>query len=114
MQSKQKLMFLPEAHTDFIYATVGEELGLWGSTAVLFGFVVILWRGARLFLLARDDFGKYLALGVTVSIVLQALDQHERGPGHGADQGIPAADDQLRRQLPVEHARVAGNAVERE
>jgi cell division protein FtsW len=73
MQSKQKLMFLPEAHTDFIYATLSEELGLWGSTAVLLGFVVILWRGARLFLLARDDFAKYLALGVTVSIVLQAF-----------------------------------------
>ena len=73
MQGKQKLMFLPDAHTDFIYATVGEELGLWGATAVLAGFVVILWRGARLFLLAREDFGKYLALGVTVSIVVQAF-----------------------------------------
>ena len=73
MQGKQKLMFLPDAHTDFIYATVGEELGLWGSTAVLAGFVVILWRGVRLFMLAREDFGKYLALGVTVSIVVQAL-----------------------------------------
>lgn len=73
MQGKQKLMFLPDAHTDFIYATVGEELGLWGSTAVIAGFLVILWRGSRLFVLARDDFGKYLALGVTLSIVLQAL-----------------------------------------
>jgi cell division protein FtsW len=73
MQSRQKMMFLPEAHTDFIYATVGEELGLWGCSAVLLGFVAILWRGARLFLLARDDFGKYLALGVTISILLQAL-----------------------------------------
>lgn len=71
--SRQKMMFLPEAHTDFIYATVGEELGLWGCSAVLLGFVAILWRGARLFLLARDDFGKYLALGVTVTILLQAL-----------------------------------------
>jgi cell division protein FtsW len=73
MQGRQKLMFLPDAHTDFIYATVGEELGLWGSSAVLIGFLVILWRGARLFVLARDDFGRYLALGVTVSIVVQAL-----------------------------------------
>jgi cell division protein FtsW len=73
MQGKQKLMFLPDAHTDFIFATVGEELGLWGSTAVIIGFLVILWRGARLFLLARDDFGKYLALGVTLSIVVQAF-----------------------------------------
>jgi cell division protein FtsW len=73
MQGKQKLMFLPDAHTDFIFATVGEELGLWGTSAVLAGFIVILWRGARLFVLAREDFGKYLALGVTVSIVVQAL-----------------------------------------
>ncbi|HEV2202527.1 MAG TPA: FtsW/RodA/SpoVE family cell cycle protein [Bryobacteraceae bacterium] len=73
MQGKQKLMFLPDAHTDFIYATVGEELGLWGATAVIAGFLVILWRGARLFVLARDDFGKYLALGVTLSVVVQAL-----------------------------------------
>jgi cell division protein FtsW len=73
MQGKQKLMFLPDAHTDFIYATVGEELGLWGATAVLGGFLVILWRGARLFIRAGDEFGKYLALGVTVSIVVQAL-----------------------------------------
>jgi cell division protein FtsW len=72
-QGKQKLMFLPEADSDFIYATVAEELGLWGSTAVLAGFLVILWRGARLFVLARDDFGKYLALGVTVAIVVQAF-----------------------------------------
>jgi len=73
MQGKQKLMFLPDAHTDFIFATVGEELGLWGSTAVILGFLVILWRGARLFVHARDDFGKYLALGVTLSIVVQAF-----------------------------------------
>jgi cell division protein FtsW len=73
MQGKQKLMFLPEAHNDYIYATIGEELGLWGASAVLAGFLVILWRGARLFVLARDDFGKYLALGVTVAIVVQAL-----------------------------------------
>ena len=73
MQGKQKLMFLPEAHTDFIYATVGEELGLVGSTAVLLGFLVLLWRGARLFVLAREDFGKYLALGITVSVVVQAM-----------------------------------------
>jgi len=72
-QGKQKLMFLPEADSDFIYATIGEELGLWGATAVLVGFLVILWRGVRLFVLACDDFGKYLALGVTVAIVVQAF-----------------------------------------
>ncbi len=73
MQGKQKLLYLPEAHTDFIYAVVGEELGLWGCTAVLAGFLIILWRGLRLFWLAPDDFGRYLALGLTVTIFIQAM-----------------------------------------
>jgi cell division protein FtsW len=89
MQGKQKLMFLPDAHTDFIYATIGEELGLWGATAVLGGFLVILWRGARLFVLARDDFGKYLALGVTVSIVVQALVNMSVVLDMGPTKGFP-------------------------
>ena len=73
MQSRQKLFFLPEPFNDYIYAVIGEELGLWGCTAVLIGFVVLLWRGLRLFWLASDDFGRYLALGITVSIVVQAF-----------------------------------------
>lgn len=89
MQGKQKLMFLPDAHTDFIFATVGEELGLWGSTAVILGFLVILWRGARLFMLARDDFGKYLALGVTVSIVVQAFINMSVVVGIAPTKGFP-------------------------
>jgi cell division protein FtsW len=73
MEGKQKLMFLPEAHTDYIFASIAEETGIWGPTAIMAGFLVILWRGARLFVLAKDDFGRYLALGVTVAIVVQAL-----------------------------------------
>ena len=73
MQGKQKLFYLPEAHTDFIYAVVGEELGLFGCAAVLAGFLVILYRGLRLFWTTQDDFGRYLALGVAVSIVCQAM-----------------------------------------
>jgi len=67
----------------------GEELGLWGSTAVIIGFLVILWRGARLFMLARDDFGKYLALGVTVSIVVQALINMSVVVGIAPTKGFP-------------------------
>lgn len=73
MEGKQKMHYLPEAHTDFIYAVVGEELGLWGTSAVIAGFLVMLYRGLRLFFVAPDDFGKYLALAITVSIVLQAF-----------------------------------------
>ena len=89
MQGKQKLLYLPEAHTDYIYAVVGEELGLWGSTGVLAGFFVILWRGMRLFWLAPDPFGKYLALGVTVSIVIQALMNISVVLDIGPTKGIP-------------------------
>jgi cell division protein FtsW len=62
MQGRQKLFYLPEAHTDFIYAVVGEELGLLGAAGLLAGFLVIFWRGLRCTLLISDDFGRYLAL----------------------------------------------------
>ncbi len=88
MQGKQKLLYLPEAHTDFIYAVVGEELGLWGSTALLAGFFVILWRGFRLFWVA-DDFGKFLALGVTISVVVQALINMSVVLDMGPTKGFP-------------------------
>lgn len=73
MEGRQKMHYLPEAHTDFIYAVVGEELGLWGTLAVVAGFLVLLYRGLRLFYVAPDNFGRYLALAITVSIVLQAF-----------------------------------------
>jgi cell division protein FtsW len=73
MDGKQKLYYLPEAHTDFIYAVVGEELGLLGCLGVLMCFLVILWRGLRLCWVATDDFARYLALGVTTAIVVQAM-----------------------------------------
>jgi cell division protein FtsW len=89
MQGKQKILYLPEAHTDFIYAVVGEELGLFGCTAVLAGFLVILWRGLQLCWIAPDDFGRYLALGVTSSIVIQALINMSVVLGMGPTKGIP-------------------------
>jgi len=73
MEGRQKLLYLPEAHTDFIYAIVCEELGLLGSLGVLGAFGVILWRGLRASMRAEDDFGKYLALGITTMIVVQAF-----------------------------------------
>ena len=73
MQSRQKHRYLPFAESDYIFALVGEELGLWGCAAVVIGFGIILWRGLRLFYIAPDEFGKYLALGITASIVVQAL-----------------------------------------
>jgi cell division protein FtsW len=73
MQGKQKLLYLPEAHTDFIYAVVGEEMGLVGSLGVLLAFWLIFWRGLRAAVIMPDDFGRYLALGVTTMIVVQGF-----------------------------------------
>jgi cell division protein FtsW len=87
--SRQKLMYLPEAHTDFIYAVVGEELGLFGTVGVLAGFVVIFWRGLRATRLMTDDFGRYLALGVTVVIVVQGLINMSVVLGMMPTKGIP-------------------------
>jgi cell division protein FtsW len=72
-QGYQKLFFLPEAHTDFILAIIGEELGLVGVLAVLLAFSIFVWRGLRASARARDTFGCYLAFGVTLLFGLQAL-----------------------------------------
>ena len=72
-QGKQKMLFLPFAHSDFIFAVVGEELGLVGALTVVAVFGLFLWRGVRTALLAPDRFGMLLSLGIVTSIVVQAL-----------------------------------------
>ena len=73
MNGVQKLFYLPEPHTDFIYSVIAEELGLVGATAVVLCFCVITWRGLRTALRAPDSFGAFLALGLTAMIAVQAL-----------------------------------------
>jgi cell division protein FtsW len=89
MQGRQKLLYLPEAHTDFIYAVVSEEMGLVGSVGVLLAFVLILWRGLRAALRMPDDFGRYLALGITTVVVVQALMNISVVLGMMPTKGIP-------------------------
>src|SRR6266567_531838 len=72
-QSKQKLFFLPFAHSDFIFAVIGEELGLAGALGVVFVFGLFLWRGIRTCLRAPDRFGMLLSLALVTGIVAQAL-----------------------------------------
>ncbi|HSR66626.1 MAG TPA: putative lipid II flippase FtsW [Acidobacteriota bacterium] len=72
-EGTQKLYFLPEPHTDFIFAVLGEELGLIGCLLVLLLFGLFLYRGVRISLRADSLFGFYLALGIVSMIVLQAL-----------------------------------------
>jgi cell division protein FtsW len=89
MQGRQKLFYLPEAHTDTIYAVIGEEFGLFGSVAVLIGFVIILWRGIRATVLIPDEFGRYLALGITTMLVIQAFFNMTVVLGMMPTKGIP-------------------------
>jgi cell division protein FtsW len=73
MNGVQKLFYLPEPHTDFIYSVISEELGLVGATAVILCFSIITWRGMRAALRAPDSFGAFLAVGLTTMIAVQAL-----------------------------------------
>jgi len=71
-EGRQKLFFLPEPHTDFIYAVIGEEVGLLGTSLVLLVFGFLLWRGIRTALRAPDRFGYLLGMGLTLFLVVQA------------------------------------------
>jgi cell division protein FtsW len=89
MESRQKLFYLPEAHTDFIYAVLCEELGFIGGLVVLALFVIYGWRGVRAALAAPDAFGRYLAAGITVMVVGQALINLSVVLGMVPTKGIP-------------------------
>jgi cell division protein FtsW len=69
----QKLFYLPEPHTDFIYAIIGEELGLIGTMSLVVGYLFFLWRGLRTAWKVADPFAQFLACGITVMVVLQAF-----------------------------------------
>ena len=95
MESKQKFFYLPEAHTDFIYAVICEELGFIGAMLVIGLFVVYGWRGLRAAFTAPDGFGRLLALGITAMVHQPGADQFRGGARDGADQGNSAAVCQL-------------------
>ncbi len=70
---RQKLFYLPEIHTDYIFSVIGEELGFAGVVLVGACFVTMVWVGYRIARRARDPFGKYLAMGISSTIGIQAL-----------------------------------------
>jgi cell division protein FtsW len=72
-EGQQKLFFLPEAHTDFVLALVGEELGLAGTTTIMALFGLLVLKGFQIAGRAREPFGRHLALGITLLIGFQAL-----------------------------------------
>ncbi|MGL4774692.1 MAG: stage V sporulation protein E [Clostridium sp.] len=72
-QSRQKTMYMPEPHNDFIFAIIGEELGLIGCLVIMALFLILIWRGVKVATKARDTYGMLLAIGITSIIAVQCL-----------------------------------------
>lgn len=89
MEGKQKLFYLPEPHTDFIFAVTAEELGLVGSLFLVILFAIFLWRGTRTALRTSDPFGRFLAVGITSMVILQAFINISVVLGMMPTKGIP-------------------------
>jgi cell division protein FtsW len=89
MEGRQKLFYLPYPFSDFVYAVVAEELGLIGALFVLLAFLFLLWRGIRTASRAREPFGVFLAGGLTLAIVIQALTNISVVVGLFPTKGIP-------------------------
>ncbi|HXY14888.1 MAG TPA: putative lipid II flippase FtsW [Terriglobales bacterium] len=89
MEGKQKLFYLPEPHTDFIFAVTAEEMGLLGSLVIVALFAIFLWRGTRTALRTQDMFGRFLAVGITSMIVVQAFINISVVLGLMPTKGIP-------------------------
>jgi len=87
--SRQKLFYLPQVHTDFIFSIIGEELGLIGTLGIVILFSLFVWQGLKISLKAGDMFGKFLALGITVSIALKAIINIAVSTGAMPTKGLP-------------------------
>ena len=71
--SRQKLFYLPEAHTDFIFSVIGEELGIFGTLGIILLFAILIWRGFTIAAEAKDLYGTHLAIGLTLLVSVQAF-----------------------------------------
>jgi cell division protein FtsW len=89
MEGKQKLFYLPEPHTDFIFSVTAEELGLIGGLVVIALFATFLWRGIRTALRTQDLFGRFLVVGITSMVVVQAFINISVVLGMMPTKGIP-------------------------
>ncbi len=87
--SRQKLFYLPQVHTDFIFSIIGEELGLIGTLGIIILFSIFLWQGIKISINARDLFARFLAMGITVSIALKAIINIAVSTGAIPTKGLP-------------------------
>jgi cell division protein FtsW len=88
-QSRQKLFYLPESHTDFIISIIGEELGIVGTASVMILFILFLWQGMKVSFNSEDLFGKFLSLGIVSMITLEAIINIGAGTGAIPTKGLP-------------------------
>ncbi len=88
-QSRQKLFYLPGAHTDFIFSIIGEELGLVGTASIALLFMTFLWLGIRIAIRSKDLFGHLAALGIVLMIGLEAIINIGVATGSMPTKGLP-------------------------
>ncbi|HDZ14407.1 MAG TPA: putative lipid II flippase FtsW [Pricia sp.] len=88
-ESRQKLFFLPESNSDFIFSIIGEELGFIGATGVIIIFALLAWQGMRVCMSAPDTLGFCLSLGITLSITLQSAINIAVATGAIPTTGLP-------------------------
>ena len=103
MKGKQKLFYLPEAHTDFILSVVGEELGFLGVMVITAMFFLLVQRGMRVAIAAEDNFGRFSGLRHRGAARHRGVRQHGGGDRTAPHQGACAPLHQLRRQFPDHH-----------
>ena len=88
-QSRQKTLYMPEPHNDFIFSIIGEELGLIGCLLIISLFIIFIWRGVRIAIKAKDTYGKLLAMGITSIIAVQAIINKAVVTGSMPVTGVP-------------------------
>ncbi len=88
-QSKQKLFYLPESHTDFIFSIIGEELGFLGTSAVIFLYFIIFWQGIKVAMKAKDFFASLVSFGIISMIALEACVHVAVATGSMPTKGLP-------------------------
>ena len=87
--SRQKLFYLPHAHTDFIFSIIGEEFGLIGTFFIIVLFATFIWKGIKVSINAKDSFGKFMTMGIVVSIGLKAIINIAVSTGAIPTKGLP-------------------------
>ena len=111
-KGRQKLFYLPEPHTDFIFANIAEEMGLIGALVLVALFVALGYRGLRTAILSKDPFARFLAFGITCTILIQAFFNISVVLALVPTKGIPLPVHLFRRHVALHHAGERGRAAE--